>query len=205
MGPPAPDSLSPGSLTVRGHGHPCAPEGGRYDRIPQCGHRALPLHVRRAVHRTAEPVHLGGGARDGCGAPRTADAGGVVSGGRAAAEAVLEILCEKGRPARWLGGFCVFRPLRLHAQPALDEVLGMPAQVLIPIRKPFVDARGEIRNLIDAPFTSAAVITSARGAIRGNHYHNTDYHYCWLQSGEMIYCHRPAGSTRRPTRWVIKP
>ena len=81
----------------------------------------------------------------------------------------------------------------------------MPAQVLIPIRKPFVDARGEIRNLIDAPFTSAAVITSARGAIRGNHYHKTDYHYCWLQSGEMIYCHRPAGSTRRPIRWVIKP
>ena len=80
----------------------------------------------------------------------------------------------------------------------------MPPQVLIPIRKPFADARGEIRNLIDAPLTSAAVITSAKGAIRGNHYHKTDYHYCWLQSGGMIYYHRPVGSRRPPQRWTIK-
>ena len=79
------------------------------------------------------------------------------------------------------------------------------ARVIIPIRKPFVDARGEIKNLIDAPFTSAAVITSAKGAIRGNHYHKDDYHYCWLQSGEMEYFHRPAGTRQQPRRWVIKP
>ena len=78
-------------------------------------------------------------------------------------------------------------------------------RVVIPIRKPFVDARGEIENLIDAPFTSAAVIRSVKGAVRGNHYHKTDYHYCWLQSGGMVYLHRPAGQSGLPKRWTIKP
>ena len=77
--------------------------------------------------------------------------------------------------------------------------------VIIPIRKSFVDVRGEIKNLIDAPFTSAAIITSVKGAIRGNHYHRNDYHYCWLQSGAMEYFHRPAGTRQRPRRWVVKP
>jgi dTDP-4-dehydrorhamnose 3,5-epimerase-like enzyme len=78
-------------------------------------------------------------------------------------------------------------------------------QVIIPQRPPFVDERGEIRNLIDAPFTSAAVITSVKGAIRGNHYHKTDYHYAWLQSGGMIYYHRPVGNRHPPQQWVISP
>ena len=80
-----------------------------------------------------------------------------------------------------------------------------PARIVFRPRKPFVDRRGSILNLIDAPLTSAAVITSRRGAVRGNHYHKTDYHYCWLQSGGMIYLHRPVGSRRPPARWVIKP
>ena len=76
---------------------------------------------------------------------------------------------------------------------------------IVPQRPPFLDERGEIRNLIDAPFTSAAVITSRRGAVRGDHYHTTDYHYSWLQSGEMVYSHRPVGDTAPPRRWVITP
>lgn len=78
-------------------------------------------------------------------------------------------------------------------------------KVILPQRPPFVDERGEIRNLIDASFTSAAVITSVKGALRGNHYHRTDYHYCWLQSGRMIYLHRKVGDRRAPKRWTIKP
>ncbi len=80
-----------------------------------------------------------------------------------------------------------------------------PLRIITPLRPPFVDKRGKIHNLIDAPFTSAAVITSKKGAVRGNHYHKTDYHYCWLQSGGMIYLHRPVGSTAKPKRWTIKP
>ena len=79
------------------------------------------------------------------------------------------------------------------------------ALVIRPLRAPFADARGEIQNLVDAPFTSAAVIRSVKGAVRGNHYHQTDYHYCWLQSGEMIYAHRPVGDATPPRQWVIEP
>ncbi len=78
-------------------------------------------------------------------------------------------------------------------------------RVIIPLRQPFVDDRGEILNLIDAPFTSAAVIRSVKGAVRGNHYHKTDYHYCWLQQGRMVYHHRPAGDTRPPRARTIMP
>ena len=81
----------------------------------------------------------------------------------------------------------------------------MSSRVVIPLRKPFVDVRGEIQNLIDAPCTSVAVIRSVKGAVRGNHYHKTDYHYCWLQSGGMVYLHRPMGQRGLPRRWVIKP
>ena len=81
----------------------------------------------------------------------------------------------------------------------------MPSTALVPIREPFVDERGEIRNLIDAPFTSAAVVRSVKGAIRGNHYRKTDYHYTWLQRGGLVYLHRPAGSAEPPQQWVIAP
>ena len=77
--------------------------------------------------------------------------------------------------------------------------------VLIPLRPPFVDGRGEIHNLLDTALGSVAVIRSVKGAVRGNHYHKTDFHYCWLQSGGMVYFHRPAGSKEPPQRWVIRP
>jgi hypothetical protein len=78
-------------------------------------------------------------------------------------------------------------------------------EALVSLRAPVVDERGEIRNLIDAPFTSAAIIRSVKGAVRGNHYHKTDYHYCWLQSGGMLYLNRPVGDLSPPRREVIAP
>lgn len=78
-------------------------------------------------------------------------------------------------------------------------------QVMIPAPQPFVDERGTIQNLLEAPFGSALVITSVAGAVRGNHYHKTDYHYAWLQRGGLIYAHRPVGDTHPPQRWVIAP
>lgn len=77
-------------------------------------------------------------------------------------------------------------------------------EVIIPQRAPFIDARGEIRNLIDEAFSSAAIITSVKGAVRGNHYHLTDYHYCWLQKGKMVYYHRPVGDSGPPQQFTIE-
>lgn len=88
-------------------------------------------------------------------------------------------------------------PRRRHARP-VD-----PQAILVPQRQPVVDPRGTILNLIDVPLSSAAVITSVKGAIRGNHYHKTDAHYCWLQKGRMIYYQRPVGDSAHPTRMVI--
>ncbi|HEX9780128.1 MAG TPA: hypothetical protein VGB20_02840 [bacterium] len=74
---------------------------------------------------------------------------------------------------------------------------------LVPLRPPFVDERGEILNLIEAVFASAVVIRSVAGAVRAQHYHKTDYHYCWLQEGEMHYFQRPVGETGPAQRWRI--
>ena len=70
--------------------------------------------------------------------------------------------------------------------------------VIVPLRPPFLDERGSIQNLVDAPITSVAVIRCVKGSVRANHYHKTDYHYCWLASGVMDYYHRPSGSKEKP-------
>lgn len=77
--------------------------------------------------------------------------------------------------------------------------------VMVPLPTPFVDKRGEIQNLVEGAFGSALVITSRAGAIRANHYHKTDYHYCWLQSGRVVYYSRPVGSKAPPAEINIGP
>ncbi len=84
---------------------------------------------------------------------------------------------------------------------AIDHTEG----VIVSIRPPFVDARGEILNLLDIPLESVAIIRSVKGAVRANHYHKTDFHYCWLQTGGLVYAHRPVGSAQPPQEWVIQP
>jgi len=79
------------------------------------------------------------------------------------------------------------------------------APTLVPLRVPFVDHRGEIQNLLDRPCGSVLVITSVAGAVRGNHYHKTDFHYSWLQRGGLIYYHRRVGDRGRPRRQIIRP
>jgi dTDP-4-dehydrorhamnose 3,5-epimerase-like enzyme len=80
-----------------------------------------------------------------------------------------------------------------------------PEDALAPLPNPFTDDRGTIQNLVDQPLGSALVIRSKKGAVRGNHYHKTDFHFCWLEKGEMIYAHRPVGNTSAPQTWVIRP
>jgi quercetin dioxygenase-like cupin family protein len=75
----------------------------------------------------------------------------------------------------------------------------------VPVPAPFEDARGRIQNLVDTAFGSGSVIFSVKGAVRGNHYHRSDFHFCWLLSGSMVYLQRPAGSSAPPQRWTIKP
>lgn len=75
-----------------------------------------------------------------------------------------------------------------------------PAQVLIELERPHSDARGVIQPLVDLPMRSALLISSAKGAVRGNHHHLTDWHYCYVVSGRMEYWHRPTSSDQEPER-----
>ena len=69
---------------------------------------------------------------------------------------------------------------------------------IVPVEKEFADARGSILPLADEDMKSAVLITSKRGSIRANHYHKTDWHYCYVLSGSIDYHHRPVGSQAKP-------
>lgn len=79
-----------------------------------------------------------------------------------------------------------------------------PKEVLVALEKPFADERGAIQPLVEEMMRSAALISSKQGAIRGNHYHKTDWHYCYMISGEMEYYHRPTGSLIKPELVIVK-
>lgn len=52
-----------------------------------------------------------------------------------------------------------------------------------------VDERGEMSHLLEGKvkISSALLISSRKGAIRANHYHKKDSHYCYLLKGKMEY------------------
>ena len=49
----------------------------------------------------------------------------------------------------------------------------------------FSDNRGNITNILDESIRHVAIITSAPGSVRGNHYHPEDIQYCYLISGKF--------------------
>ena len=73
---------------------------------------------------------------------------------------------------------------------------------LIPMDKPYIDGRGAIQPLVAGGFESAQLITCNKGAVRANHYHKKDWHYCYMVYGAMRYYSRPAGSDESPT-WIL--
>ena len=68
-----------------------------------------------------------------------------------------------------------------------------PDTVKVPLLAPFADARGGIQPLVDLGMKSCVLITSKRGTVRANHYHRTDWHFCYVLDGEIEYHHRPHG------------
>ncbi len=79
-----------------------------------------------------------------------------------------------------------------------------PKQPIVELESPHVDERGEIIPLVDAPMQSAVMITSKKGTVRANHYHKTDWHYCYVVSGRIAYYHRPTGTDDEPERVVVE-
>jgi quercetin dioxygenase-like cupin family protein len=77
-------------------------------------------------------------------------------------------------------------------------------EVLIPLEAPFVDARGTIQPLVDCAVQGALLITSKKGSVRANHYHKTDWHYCYVVEGRIEYHHRPHGADEAATVVTIE-
>lgn len=71
--------------------------------------------------------------------------------------------------------------------------------VNVPLGDVFKDDRGQIQNLILNPITSVARIFSKKGSVRANHYHKTDWHYAFVESGSILYFERSIGSNELPT------
>lgn len=77
-----------------------------------------------------------------------------------------------------------------------------PEQVIVPLDAPFTDYRGYIQNLLLQP-VGVAIISSKAGTVRSNHYHQTDYHYLYVISGEMLYYERDLDQANDDVKPVI--
>ncbi len=85
-----------------------------------------------------------------------------------------------------------------------EERATWPSTVIVPLALSFTDARGSIQPLVDMNMNSCVLISSKAGTVRANHYHKTDWHFCYVLSGSIEYYHRPAGSTEVPERVVVE-
>jgi quercetin dioxygenase-like cupin family protein len=85
-----------------------------------------------------------------------------------------------------------------------EEVANFPKEVIIALKDSFDDERGSIIPLVDTAMESAVMIVSKKGAVRANHYHKTDWHYCYVIEGEIDYYHRPTGSDQEAEKVTVK-
>ena len=84
------------------------------------------------------------------------------------------------------------------------EPANFPVDPIVPLDDPFEDERGAIYPLVEATMKSAVLITSKAGTVRANHYHKTDWHYCYVLEGEIEYYYRSHGSSDEPDCVVVK-
>lgn len=97
----------------------------------------------------------------------------------------------------------------MHDEPQIDPVTEdekatWPEGPLVELEPPFVDVRGAIHPLVDRIMKSAVLINSKKGTLRANHYHKTDWHYCYVISGSIEYYHRSTGDDQEPECVVAK-
>ena len=85
-----------------------------------------------------------------------------------------------------------------------EEIKKWPTKPLVDLEKPFVDNRGSIQPLVDTLMKSAVMIHSKAGSIRANHYHKTDWHYCYVINGKINYYHRKFNSEEEPELLVVE-
>lgn len=68
------------------------------------------------------------------------------------------------------------------------------------------DDRGVIEQLPVGQGMSVLRITSKQGTVRANHYHQHDFHYCYLTRGKIRYVEREPNQPTAPLKeWIIEP
>ena len=85
-----------------------------------------------------------------------------------------------------------------------EEMKNWPKKIIVDLEEPFIDQRGSIQPIVDTMMQSAVMIMSNKGSIRANHYHKTDWHYCYVLDGLIEYFYRPTGSKEKPNRIMVK-
>ena len=85
-----------------------------------------------------------------------------------------------------------------------EEMKGWPKHPLVNLEKPFVDLRGSIQPLVDSIMKSAVMIQSKAGSLRANHYHKTDWHYCYVISGKIEYYYKELNSKKTPELLIVE-
>jgi dTDP-4-dehydrorhamnose 3,5-epimerase-like enzyme len=95
---------------------------------------------------------------------------------------------------------------KIVLEPVTDEERALwPKEVIVKLPDSFRDDRGEIVPLVDMMMKSAVMISSRKGSVRANHYHKTDWHFCYVISGRIEYYHRPHGDEDPPECVVVNP
>ena len=84
-----------------------------------------------------------------------------------------------------------------------EEMKDWPKHPLVNLEKPFVDLRGSIQPLVDSIMKSAIIIHSKAGSLRANHYHKTDWHYCYVISGKIKYYYKELNSDKKPDLLIV--
>ena len=84
-----------------------------------------------------------------------------------------------------------------------EEMKDWPKHPLVNLEKPFVDLRGSIQPLVDSIMKSAIMIHSKAGSLRANHYHKTDWHYCYVISGKIKYYYKELNSDKKPDLLIV--
>ena len=76
-------------------------------------------------------------------------------------------------------------------------------------KEEFIDERGGIARIVDQdkfPIRVVLRITSKKGTIRSNHYHKSDYHYLYVESGKCEYSEKdPAETSGKVESVILKP
>ena len=85
-----------------------------------------------------------------------------------------------------------------------EEIKNWPTKPLVDLEKPFVDRRGSIQPLVDLLMKSAVMIHSKAGSLRANHYHKTDWHYCYVIYGKINYYYRELNSKKDPELLLVE-